>query len=58
MYKKVAYLYFGYKPFRCQINLSCLALCGDFLMADEMIPMLTAYVHVLTPVLEMPLNFL
>jgi hypothetical protein len=27
-------------------------------MADEMIPMLTANVHVLTPVLEMPLNFL
>jgi hypothetical protein len=58
MYKKAAYLYFGYKPFRRQLNLSCVVLCGDFVIADEMIPTLMAYVHVLTPVLEMPLNFL
>jgi hypothetical protein len=27
-------------------------------MADEMIPTLMAYVHMLTPILGMPLNFL
>jgi hypothetical protein len=58
MYKKAAYLYFGYKPFHCQLNLSCLVLRGDSLMVDEMIPTLMAYIHVLTLVLEMPLNFL
>jgi hypothetical protein len=58
VYKTAPYLDFGYKPFHCQLNLPCLFLCGDFLMADEMIPTLMAYVHVLTPVLGMPLNFL
>jgi hypothetical protein len=58
MYKTTPYMYFGYKPLRCQLDLSCLVLHGDFFMADEMIPTLTAYVHVLTPILGMPLNFL
>jgi hypothetical protein len=57
MRKKAAYLYFGYKPFRRQLDFSCLVSRGDFFMVDEMIPTLTTYVHVLTPILGMPLNF-
>jgi hypothetical protein len=58
VYKTASYLDFGYKPLRRQLNFSCLILRGDFLMADQMIPTLTTYVHMLTPVLGMPLNFL
>jgi hypothetical protein len=58
MHKTTAYLYFGYKPLHCQLNFSCLVNCGDFLVADIVIPMLTAYIHMLTPVLGMPLNLL
>jgi hypothetical protein len=58
MHKMVAYLYFGYKPLRRQLDFSCLVSCGDFFMAYVVIPTLTAYIHVLTPVLGMPLNLL
>jgi hypothetical protein len=58
VYKTAPYQDFGYKPLRRQLNLSYLVLRGDFLMADEMISTLTAYVHVMTPVQGMPLNFL
>jgi uncharacterized membrane protein YhaH (DUF805 family) len=58
MHKTVAYLYFGYKPLHRQLDFSCLVNCGDFLMADVVIPMLMAYIHVLATVLGMPLNLL
>jgi hypothetical protein len=58
MDKMIAYLYFGYKSLRRQLDFSCLVSCGDFFMADVVIPTLTAYIHVLTPVLGMPLNLL
>jgi hypothetical protein len=58
MHKTAAYLYFGYKPLRRQLDLSCLVICGDFLMADIVIPTLTAHIHVLATVLGMPLNLL
>jgi hypothetical protein len=58
MHKTVAYLYFGYKPLRCQLYFSCLITCGDFLMVDVVIPTLTTYIHVLATVLGMPLNLL
>jgi hypothetical protein len=58
MHKTATYLYFGYKPLRRQLDFSCLVNCGDFLVADVVIPTLTAYIHVLMLVLEMPLNLL
>jgi hypothetical protein len=58
MYKTAAYLYFGYKPLRCQLNLFCLVNRGDFLVANVVIPTLTAHIHVLTTVLGMSLNLL
>jgi hypothetical protein len=58
MHKTVAYLYFGYKPLRRQLDFSCLVNCGDFLVADVVIPTLTAYIHVLATVLGMSLNLL
>jgi hypothetical protein len=58
MHKTAAYLYFGYKPLHCHLNFSCLVNCGDFLVVDVVIPTLTAYIHVLMPVLGMPLNLL
>jgi hypothetical protein len=58
MHKTAAYLYFGYKLLRRQLDLSCLVNYGDFLVADIVIPTLTAYIHVLATVLGMPLNLL
>jgi hypothetical protein len=58
MHKTTAYLYFSYKLLRHQLDFSCLVNCGDFFVADVMIPTLMAYIHVLTPVLGMPLNLL
>jgi hypothetical protein len=58
MHKTTAYLYFGYKLLRRQLDFSCLVNCGDFLMADVVIPTLTAYIHMLATVLRMPLNLL
>jgi hypothetical protein len=58
MHKTVAYLYFGYKPLRRQLDLFCLVSCGDFFMADIVIPTLTAHKHVLTTILGMSLNLL
>jgi hypothetical protein len=53
-----AYLYFGYKTLHRQLDFSCLVNCGDFLVADVVIPALTAYIHMLATILGMPLNLL
>jgi hypothetical protein len=58
MYTTVAYMYFGYKPLRRQLDLFCLVNYGDFLMADVVIPTLTVHIHVLMTVLGMSLNLL
>jgi hypothetical protein len=58
MHKTTAYLYFSYKPLHCQLDFSSLVNCEDFLVADVVIPTLTAYIHVLATVLGMPLNLL
>jgi hypothetical protein len=58
MHKIAAYMYFGYKPLHHQLDLSCLVICGDFLMADIMIPTLMAHIDVLTIVLGMSLDLL
>jgi hypothetical protein len=58
MHKTTAYLYFGYKPLRCQLDLFCLVSCGDLLVADIVIPMLMAHIDMLTTVLGMSLNLL
>jgi hypothetical protein len=58
MHKPAAYLYFGYKLLRRQLDLSCLVIYGDFLVLDIMIPTLTAHIDVLTTVLGMSLNLL
>jgi hypothetical protein len=56
MHKMIAYMYFGYKPLRRQLDFSCLINCGDFLVAYAVIPTLMAYIHVLATVLGMSLN--
>jgi hypothetical protein len=58
MHKIASYLYFGYKPLRRQLDLSCLIIYGDFLVADIMIPTLTTHIDVLTTVLGMSLDLL
>jgi hypothetical protein len=58
MHKTAAYLYFGYKLLRRQLDLSCLIIYGDFLVLDIMIPTLTTHIDVLTTVLGMSLNLL
>jgi hypothetical protein len=58
MNKTTSYLYFGYKPFSRQLDLSCLVICEDFLVADIMIPTLTTHIDVLTIVLGTSLNLL
>jgi hypothetical protein len=57
MHKTTAY-HFGYKPLRRQLDSSCLVLRGDFLMADIVIPTLTAHIGVLTTILGMSLDLL
>jgi hypothetical protein len=58
MHKMAVYLYFGYKLLRRQLDFPCLVNCGDFLLVDVVIPTLMAYIHVLTPILGMPLDLL
>jgi hypothetical protein len=58
MHKTVAYLYFGYKPLRRQLDLFCLVSCGDLFMVDIVIPTLMAHKHMLMTVLGMSLNLL
>jgi hypothetical protein len=58
MHKMIAYLHFGYKPLCRQLDFSCLISRGDFFVVDVVIPTLMAYIHVLTPILGMPLDLL
>jgi hypothetical protein len=55
--KESSYMYFSDESSCCSLHSLCLLIDGDLHVADVMISMFTVDVHVLPPVLWVPLDF-